>query len=52
MALSTPRMGSQTRARRMSLVRGVVAWAWVMEVLKRKVSLISRRGASQVRRFF
>jgi hypothetical protein len=48
MALSTPRMGSQTRARRISLVRGVVAWAWVMDVLKVKVLLVSPRGASKV----
>jgi hypothetical protein len=27
MALTTPMMGSQTKAKRMSLVRGVVAWA-------------------------
>jgi hypothetical protein len=31
----TPKMGSQTKASRMSFVRGVVAWAWVMDVLKR-----------------
>ena len=34
MALMTPMMGSQTKAKRMSLVSGVVAWAWVMDVLK------------------
>jgi hypothetical protein len=33
-ALMTPKMGSQTKAKRMILVRGVVAWAWVMDVLK------------------
>jgi hypothetical protein len=35
MALTTPMIGSQTKARRMILVRGVAAWAWVIDVLKR-----------------
>jgi len=34
MALTTPIIGSQTKARRISFVRGVVAWAWVIDVLK------------------
>jgi hypothetical protein len=47
----TPMIGSQTKAKRMSLVSGVVAWAWVMDVLKKQASLISLRGASEVRGF-
>jgi len=31
MAEMTPKMGSQTKAKRIILVSGVVAWAWEME---------------------
>jgi len=46
MAEMTPKMGSQTKARRISLVRGVVAWAWEMEEDKPLACFIITMGAS------
>jgi hypothetical protein len=46
MAETIPKMGSQTKAKRMSLVRGVVAWAWEMDEDKKLVWFRICMGAS------
>jgi hypothetical protein len=51
MAEMTPKMGSQTKAKRIILVSGVVAWAWEMEDDKTLVCFINTDGASLGRKF-